>query len=55
MRTPNKWKREEKKVLKPLSVVKKVCQAFGLLINKVVRFTEAFNYAITSVPLTLQF
>ena len=33
-----------------LSVVKEVCQAFGLLVNKVVKFTEALKYAITSVP-----
>ena len=46
-------RRVEKKFLKPLSIVKKVCQAFGLLVNKVSKFTEAFKYAITSVPLAV--
>ena len=43
----------EKTFLKPLLVVKEICKAFGLLVNKVVKFTEAFNYAITSVPLAV--
>ena len=33
-----------------LSVVKEVCQAFGLPNNKILKFTEAFKSAITSVP-----
>ena len=40
-----------KTFLKPVLVVKEVFQAFGLLVNKAVQFTEAFKYAITSVPL----
>ena len=40
--------------LKPLSVVKKVGQSFSLLVNKVVKLTEAFKYAITSVPLAVE-
>ena len=43
-------KKNKKKFLKPLSVVKEVCQAFGLLVNKAVKFTEALKSAITSVP-----
>ena len=43
----------EKKCLKPLSVVKEVCQAFCLFVNKVVKFTEAFKYAVTSVSLVV--
>ena len=39
------------KFVKPLSVEKKVYQNFGLLIKKVVKFTEVFKYAITSVTL----
>ena len=39
--------------IKPLSVVKKVCQAFGLFVNKAVKFNEAFKYAIMLVPLTV--
>lgn len=46
-------KRRKKKFLKLLSVRKKVFQALGLLINKVVKFTESFKYAITLVPLTV--
>ena len=42
---------KKKKKLKPLSVIKEVCQAFHLLANKVVKFTEAFKYAIKSVSL----
>ena len=38
----------KKKFLKPSPVVKEVCQAFGLLINKAVKFTEASKYAIIS-------
>ena len=44
-------KREEKKFLKPLSVVKGVYQAFGLLIIKVVKFTEAFKSASLAVAI----
>ena len=44
---------KKKKFLKTLSVVKEVCQAFVLLVNKVVKPTEAFKYAITSVPLAV--
>ena len=29
------------------------CQASGLLVNKVVKFTEVFTYTITSVPLAV--
>ena len=39
--------------MKKKSVVKEVCQAFGLLVNKVVKFTEAFKYEITSVSLAV--
>ena len=39
--------------LKSLSVVRKFSQAFGLLINNVVKFTEAFKYAVVSVPLSV--
>ena len=39
---------KKKKFLKPLSVVKEVCEAFALLFNKTVKFTEAFKYVITS-------
>ena len=46
-------KRRKKKFLKLLSVRKKVFQALGLLINKVVKFTESFKSAITLVPLTV--
>ena len=42
-----------KKVFKPLSVVKEFFQAFDLLVHKVVKFTEAFKYAITSLPLAV--
>ena len=47
------WKREEKKFLKPLSVVKEVCQNFGLLIYKVVKSKciwciQICNYISTS-------
>ena len=45
--------RRKKKFLKLLSVRKKVFQALGLLINKVVKFTESFKSAITLVPLTV--
>ena len=41
------------KFVKPLSVEKKVYQNFGLLIKKVVKFTEVFKYAITSVTLAV--
>ena len=41
------------KFVKPLSVEKKVYQNFGLLIKKVVKFTEVFKYAITSVILAV--
>ena len=37
---------------KPLSVVK-VFQAFRLLVNKAVKLTETFKYAITSVSLAV--
>ena len=40
------------KFVKPLSV-EKVYQNFGLLIKKVVKFTEVFKYAITSVTLAV--
>ena len=50
---PNNWKREEKKFLKPLSTVKEDCEAFGLLVDRVVKFTEAFKYATTSVLLAV--
>ena len=43
-------KEKKKKFLKPLLVIK-VCQAIGLLVNKTVKFTEAFQYAITLVLL----
>ena len=46
-------KRRKKKFLKLLSVRKKVFQALGLLINKVVKFTASFKSAITLVPLTV--
>ena len=36
-----------------MSVVKEVCQAFELLVNKVVKFIDAFKNAITSVPLAV--
>ena len=42
-----------KKFLKALSVVKEVCQDFGLLSNKAVKLTEAFKYAIMVVPLAV--
>ena len=45
--------RKKKKFLKPYSVLKYVCQAFGLLVDKRVKFTEAFKYEITSVLLTV--
>ena len=45
--------RRKKKFLKLLSVRKKVFQALGLLINKVVKFTESLKSAITLVPLTV--
>ena len=48
---PKSWKRET--FLKLLLVVKEICKAFGLLVNKVVKFTEAFSYAITSAPLAV--
>ena len=38
---------------KPLSVVNKVFQAFRLLVNKAVKLTETFKYAITSVSLAV--
>ena len=31
----------------------KVCQAFGLVVNKGVKFTEALKYAIISIPLAV--
>ena len=31
----------------------KVCQAFGLVVNKAVKFTEALKYAIISIPLAV--
>ena len=42
---------KKKSFFKLLSVVKKVCQAFDFFVNKVVKFTEAFQHVITSVPL----
>ena len=45
--------KKKKKFLKPLSIVEKICHAFDLLINKVVKFTETLTYAITSVPLAV--
>ena len=39
--------------LKHSTVIKEVCQAFGLLINKAIKFTETFKYAIMSVPLAI--
>ena len=45
--------KRRKNFLKPLSVVKEVCQAFGLLVNKVVKCTEPLKYEITSVHLAV--
>ena len=42
---------KKKSFFKLLSVVKKVCQAFDFFVNKAVKFTEAFQHAITSVPI----
>ena len=39
--------KKEKEFLKPLSAVKEICQASSLFVNKAVKFTEAFRYAIT--------
>ena len=36
-----------------LSVGRKVCQAFGLLAHRVVKFTVEFKYSIRSVPLSV--
>ena len=36
-----------------LSVGKKVCQAFGLLVHRVVKFTVEFKCSIRSVPLSV--
>lgn len=44
-----------KNFLKPLSVEKEVCQAFDLLVNKVVKLTEVSKYAITLVFLAVAF
>ena len=44
---------EIKKLLQPLSVAKEGCQVFGLLVNKAVKFIEAFKYAVISVPLAV--
>ena len=43
----------KKKFLKPLLVVKEVCQAFGLFVNKAIKFTQAFKYAVMSVRLVV--
>ena len=40
----------KKRFLKPLSIIKSLCQAFGLLVNKAVKFTKAFKYGIMSIP-----
>ena len=45
--------KKKKKFLKPLSSIKKVSQALGLLVNKAVTFTEAFKFTITLVPLAV--
>lgn len=42
---------KKKSFFKLLSVVKKVCQAFDFFVNKALKFTEAFQHAITSVPI----
>ena len=44
--------KKKKTFLKPLSVVKVVCREFGILVNKVIRFTATFKYATASVPLS---
>lgn len=44
---------KRKKILKPLLAIKEVYQAVGFLVNKVANFTEAFKYAIASVPLAV--
>ena len=44
---------KKKMFLKHLSVVKEVCQAFGLLVNEAVKFTEAFKCAVMSVLLAV--
>ena len=44
---------KKKKLLKPLSVVKEVCQDFCLLIDKAVKFAEAFKCATASIPLSV--
>lgn len=44
-------KKNKRKFSKPLSIVKEVYQAFDLLVNKKVKFTKSFKYAIESLPL----
>ena len=49
----NLFTMQGKEVFKTFISRKGVYQAFALLVNKAVKFTEAFKYTVTLVPLTV--